>query len=146
MIQRIQTLFLLLAAGLTLALLGLPFAGTPESVAASPLFSDGSYLIHDSPALLVLYLLGAILAIAAIFLFKRRTVQLRVSIFSFIAILLGMVMTLILFLQDPIMGQDVQPDDRLGIFFPFLALAALLLAQRFIRKDEKLVRSMDRLR
>jgi hypothetical protein len=146
MIQRIQTLFLLLAAGLTLALLGLPFAGTPESVDASPLFSDGSYLIQDSPALLVLYLLGAILAIAAIFLFKRRTVQLRVSIFSFIAILLGMVMTLILFLQDPIMGQEVQPDDGLGVFFPFLALAALLLAQRFIRKDEKLVRSMDRLR
>ncbi|MDV7394557.1 DUF4293 family protein, partial [Arthrospira platensis SPKY1] len=118
MIQRIQTLFLLLAAGLTLALLGLPFAETPESVDASPLFSDGSYLIQDSPALLVLYLLGAILAIAAIFLFKRRTVQLRVSIFSFIAILLGMVMTLILFLQDPIVGQEVQPYDGLGVFFP----------------------------
>ena len=146
MLQRIQSLFLLLAGGMAFALLGIPFAGTPERVDASALFSDGAYSIQDSPALLAFYLLGGVLAIVSIFLYKRRTLQIRIGIFAFIAILIGMVMTVLLFLQDPIMEQSTQPDDGLGIYAPFVALVALLLAQRFIRKDEKLVRSMDRLR
>ena len=146
MIQRIQSLFLLLAGGLAFALLGIPFAGTPETVSASVLFMDGSYSIQDSPALLAFYLLGGALAIGSIFLYKRRTLQIRVGIFAFIAILIGMILTVLLFLQDPVMDQPVQPDDRLGVYMPFLALVALILAQRYIRKDETLVRSMDRLR
>jgi len=146
MIQRIQSLFLLLAGGMAFALLGIPFAGTPEGVSTSALFSDSAYSIQDSPVLLAFYLLGGVLAIVSIFLYKRRNLQIRVGIFAFIAILIGMVMTVLLFLQDPVMEQAVQPDDRLGIYAPFIALAAILLAQRFIRKDEKLVRSMDRLR
>lgn len=146
MIQRIQTLFLLLGGGLSLALLGVPFAGTPETVGASPIFADARYTIADSPALLLFYLLGGILALAAIFLYQRRTVQIRLSIFSFIAILLGMVLTVILFIQDPVMDQVVQPGDKVGAYLPFVALVSLLLAQRFIRKDEETVRSMDRLR
>lgn len=70
----------------------------------------------------------------------------RLSIFAFIAILLGMVLTVVLFLQDPVMDQAVQPGDKAGAYLPFVALVALLLAQRFIRKDEEKVRSMDRLR
>lgn len=146
MIQRIQSLFLLLAGGLTFGLLGVPFAGTPEAVSASPLFADSSYTITDSPILLAFYLLGGVLALVSIFLYQRRTVQIRMSIFSFIAILLGVVLTVLQFVQDPVMEQAVQPDDRIGIFFPVVSLIALLVAQRFIRKDESLVRSMDRLR
>ena len=146
MIQRIQSIFLLLAGGLAFALLGIPFAGTSETVSASTLFSDGRYSIQDSPALLVFYLLGGALAIGSIFLYKRRSLQIRMGIFSFIAILIGMVLTVLLFLQDPVMDQQVMPDDRLGVYFPFVALIALLLAQRYIRKDDKLVQSMDRLR
>lgn len=146
MIQRIQTLFLLLAGGLSLALLGVPFSGTSETVAVSPIFADASYTIADSPVLLLFYLLGGALALIAIFLFQKRMLQMRLSIFSFIAILLGMVLTVILFIQDPVMDQAVQPDDRAGVYMPFVALVALLLALRFIRKDEEKVRSMDRLR
>lgn len=146
MIQRIQTLFLLLAGGLSLALLGIPFAGTSEAVAASPLFADASYTIADSPVLLLFYLLGGALAIIAIFMYQKRMLQIRLSIFSFIAILLGMVLTVVLFIQDPVVDQTAQPGDRAGAYLPFAALVALLLAQRFIRKDEEKVRSMDRLR
>ena len=146
MIQRIQTLFLLLAGGLSFALLGVPFAGTPETVAASALFSDGSYSVLDSPALLIFYLLGGALALGSIFLYKRRSLQIRLGIFAFIAILIGMVLTVILYMQDPIMEAAATPNDGLGIYLPFVALVALLLAQRYIRKDENLVQSMDRLR
>ena len=146
MIQRIQTLFLLLAGGLAFALLGVPFAGTTEPVGASVLFSDASYAITDSPALLVFYLLGGALAILSIFLYKKRSLQIRLGIFSFIAILIGMVLTVILFIQDPIMEQGGQPNDKLGLYLPVISLVALLVAQRYIRKDENLVQSMDRLR
>jgi peptidoglycan/LPS O-acetylase OafA/YrhL len=146
MIQRIQSLFLLAAGGLSFALLGVPFAATSETVGASALFSDAQYSVYDSPALLAFYLLGGLLALVSIFLYRKRTLQIRVGIFSFIAILIGMVLTAILFMQDAIIEHSVQPNDRAGIFLPFLSLIALLLAQRYIRKDENLVRSMDRLR
>ena len=146
MIQRIQSLFLLLAGGLAFALLGIPFAGTTEGVSTSALFSDGVYSVQDSPVLLAFYILGGALAILSIFMYKRIKLQVKLGIFAFIAILIGMVMTVLLFLQDPVMEQAIQPDDRLGIYAPFISLVAILLAQRFIRKDEKLVRSMDRLR
>lgn len=136
----------MLAGGLAFALLGVPFANTPEAVSASALFSDGSYSVGDSPALLIFYLLGGALAILAIFLYKKRTVQIRMGNFSFIAILIGMVMTIVLFIQDPIREQAATPEDGLGIYLPVISLVALLLAQRFIRKDEKTVQSMDRLR
>jgi len=146
MIQRIQSLFLLLAGGLAFALLGVPFARTPEIVGVSTLFSDGSYSIADSPALLIFYLLGGALAILAIFLYKKRTQQIRMGNFSFIAILIGLVLTVVLFIQDPIREQATTPEDGLGVYLPVISLVALLLAQRFIRKDEKKVQSMDRLR
>jgi uncharacterized membrane protein len=146
MIQRIQTLFLLGAGASSLSLLGVPFAATPEAVSGSAIFSDAQYTISDSPALLVFYLLGGVLALVSIFAFRRRMVQIRLGIFSFIAILIGMILTAILFMQDAITEHTVQPDDRAGIFLPVASLILLLLAQRFIRKDENLVRSMDRLR
>jgi hypothetical protein len=34
----------------------------------------------------------------------------------------------------------------LGIFFPAIALLSNMMANRFIRKDERLVKSMDRIR
>ena len=146
MIQRIQTLFLLLAGGLVFALLGVPFAATPAPVSASALFSDGNYAISDSPALLGFYLLGGALALGSIFLFKNRKLQIKLGIFAFIAILLGLVLTVRLFIQDPIMEQDAMPGDGWGIIFPVVAMVAILIAQRYIRKDENLVQSMDRLR
>jgi hypothetical protein len=146
MIQRIQSLLLLLAAGGSLSLLGLPFASSSEVLSAS-VFADRKYAIFDQPALLALFILGGALALIAIFLFKNRTLQMRLTIFSFIANLIGIILAVVLYMQDPIANAEgVSVQDGIGLYPPIIALILLLVALRFIRKDDKLVRSMDRLR
>jgi protein-S-isoprenylcysteine O-methyltransferase Ste14 len=147
MIQRIQSLFLLLAAGGLGALFAFPFASTPTAVEGSVLFADTAYSVFDNPVLMGFFAVAALLALISIFLFKNRTLQVRLSIFSFITALLGLIVAVIFFLQDPFPETEYETiQDQLGLYLPLGAMVLLLLAMRFIRKDDKLVRSMDRLR
>ena len=147
MIQRIQSIFLFLAGGLSFGLLGLPFATTDKQVASSQIFSDSLFNLNDNIALLIFFCIAGALAIIDIFLYKNRQLQIRLGIFAFIANIIGLLLGLILFMQDPITeAQGVEVDDGAGLYMPIVAGILLLLAIRFIRKDEKLVRSADRLR
>lgn len=146
MLQRIQSVFLLLAGGASLSLFGVPFATTPRAVEGSAIFADAAYTVQDQVALMALFAVGGALAIAGIFLYRNRLLQMRLSIFSFIANLIGVVLGVIFFMQN---SNDVgeQPvNDGIGVYLPIAAMILVLLAYRFISKDEKLVRSMDRLR
>jgi len=44
------------------------------------------------------------------------------------------------------MAQEAQVNDQFGMYLPLVGLLFSGLAIHFIRKDEKLVKSMDRLR
>jgi len=146
MIQRIQSIFLLLAGGASLSLFGLPFASTTEAVSSSSLFSDSVYNLMDTPALIALFGLAGLLAIVSIFLFKNRKLQMRLTIFAFIANLLGAIMAIVFYMQN---SQDIGEqliNDGAGMYLPLVSFVLLLLAYRFISKDDNLVRSMDRLR
>ncbi len=150
MIQRIQSLFLLFAAVLNIMLVAMPipFAESSEPIQASMLFADAGYDVFDQPVLLVLFGLGGALALVAIFLFRKRPLQIQLTRFAFIATLLGFLLAVFFVLKDGSLSgaQNVVIDDEPGALFPFVALLMLLLALRYIRKDEELVRSMDRLR
>jgi FtsH-binding integral membrane protein len=146
MIQRIQSIFLVLAAAGGVSLLALPFSEADQVVESSTIFQDAQYTIQDHPALMILFLLGAALALGAIFLFKNRTTQIRVSIFSFIASFIGLILAVTLFMQDPMTSSSVEPGDGAGLYVTIGIFVFLLLAIRFIRKDHKVVQSMDRLR
>ena len=146
MIQRIQTIFLAVGGGLLLSVLGLPFATTPSAVTGSAFFADATYSAQDHPALLALFGLGGLLAIVGVFLFRNRLLQMRLTIFSAIAAILAIALTVLLFLQESKSLGDAAINDGVGAYLPILGLVCLLLAYWFIGKDEKLVRSMDRLR
>lgn len=146
MIQRIQTLFLALSAGLLGTSGILPFAQT-EAISSSAYFKDGIYQASDHPLLIILYPLSAILAVAAIFLFRKRPLQLRMTMFAAIAGILAGGCTILFFWQDSnVLAADLAIQDGVGAYLPLPGLVFLALAYRFIGKDEKLVRSMDRLR
>lgn len=145
MLQRIQSIFLLLAGAASLALFGFPFATTPTEVEGSMLFADAAYNVQDQPALMGLFGLAGALAIISIFLFSKRLLQMRISIFAFIANLIGVVLAVIFYMQNSSDAGDTV-NDGIGIYLPVAAMIFTLLAHRFINKDEKLVRSMDRLR
>lgn len=146
MIQRIQTLFLLLAAAAAFSLFAFPFATTPQGIETSEMFSDGLYNLSDNIALQILFSLAGILAFVSVLLFKNRKTQLLVSRIAIVANIIGLVLAMALFIRDWEKLGSVDPEDGLGVYLPILFLIFSLLAIRFINKDENLVQSMDRLR
>jgi peptidoglycan/LPS O-acetylase OafA/YrhL len=146
MIQRIQSLFLLLAGAGAFSLFALPFATTQDSVASSPLLNDAVFNLQDNVILLILFVLGGALSLGAIFLFKNRKLQMRLARISFIANLLGMVVVAFLYLNDAVNQANVDPKDGIGAYMPIISMILLFLAIRYIKKDDTLVKSMDRLR
>src|SRR4030095_16309569 len=145
MIQRIQTIFLILTAGVFGALFKLPFATSDKP--STQFLSDQVYNILDHPALLGLSSLGALLALISIFMFKNRKLQLK---FGYIILLIAIAIpiTAILLYKNisPSLDSSVHVIHQAGMFVPIAAVLFVILSNYFIRKDDKLVKSMDRLR
>ena len=146
MIQRIQSIFLLLAAAAGFGVLAMPFASTNEGVQASSLFADKVYSIGDNLGLLVLFAVAGALSLAAIFLYNNRQLQMKIGRFALIAGILGIVLAGALFWQDLANIANSAIDGGFGAYLPALFLVFMGLALRAIKKDEALVRSADRLR
>ena len=146
MLQRIQTIYLLLAGIAIGVLFALPFAKSATSQAG--IFEDGIYNLYDHPILTGLVVVGLLLSIAAIFLFNNRKLQLKLTIFLIIiSILIPITAMALMMTEGANMGKaKAEIEESLGIFLPLLAIIFGFLAYRGIQKDEKIVRSMDRLR
>lgn len=146
MIQRIQSIFFFLSSASFGGLFALPLATSPGSTAI-PMLMDGEYLVTDSTLLTVLTILGGVLALVAIFLYKNRTLQVRLG---YLVIVLGILVPVFAYLQftqqTDTMAGELSISRGLGMALPVLALLFAGLANYFVRKDEKLIRSMDRLR
>ena len=137
MIQRIQTVYLLIA----LVILGaLPFV--------FPLFtmSDGKEFRFMSDSFYtVLFGLSTTLTLISILYFKKRQHQFVLNRLTIILnlILLG----LFVYRSLNLSGETVQVSEKgIGMFLPIVAIVFLALANRAIKKDEDLVKSADRLR
>jgi uncharacterized membrane-anchored protein len=146
MIQRIQTIFLFLAAACGFGVLAVPFATTPAVVQGSALFSDAAYNVQDNIGLLVLFAVAGALSLASIFLYNNRPLQMKICRFAIIANILGFVLAVILLWQNIASIEQVDPADGAGAYLPIAFLLFAYLALRYIKKDETLVKSMDRLR
>lgn len=146
MIQRLQSIFLLLAGGSCLGLFGTDAADSKVLIAGSDLFSDGSFNIFDSPVMLGAFATGALLFIAAIFLFKNRPLQVKLASAGLFVAGVGVGFGLYEYFTDieGVRTDAVVPD--VGLAFPILIVVFGMLARRYINKDEQLVRSADRLR
>ena len=136
---------MLLSAFVFGSLFLIPFAESDQP--AMPFLSDRDYDVNDHAALLGLTLIGIVLSFTAIFLFRKRKVQLRVGYLIIMVAILIPVVAIILFTTA---SQDlpafVDMRDQFGVVVPALAILFTALANRSIVKDEKLVKSMDRLR
>lgn len=150
MIQRIQTIFLFLAVVLLIALNFFPYWQSHSG--NEVLYSYGYQTIKDGNTILefgiyvivsVLAGIAAIIALIELFMFKNRVLQMLLSVVnSFIfMITMGLMAYLIFELQRTISGNFAVSSYLLA-----LAMFFNVLARRFIQKDEKLVRSVDRIR
>lgn len=139
MLQRIQSIWLLFAAGFEAVTFRFPFYAGDWMRDALPNF------IVDLNArttvwFTILTLLTAVLALITIFLYKNRRLQLRLTyagIFLTVALLALYLVEIRYFTAGTI---------ALWSVFYFAILVCFILAARGILKDEKLIRSMDRLR
>lgn len=139
MIQRIQTIYLFLAtiASFVMALAPLGAIINKETLEQS-LFGGQQAL-----PLLILGGLTGIIAFASIFMFKNRKLQLNIVRFN--AVLIGIFIGACIFYL--VINTVTKIDlPRPAIVFPLFALFFNILAMRGIIADEKLIKSMDRLR
>jgi hypothetical protein len=158
MIQRIQSVFLFLAFLATIALFFYPMAGVYSDLVAYKFYvyelknmvpGEASLFTFMTtfPLLLLNILVGA-LSVICIFLYKNRIRQAKLVR---LAILLEIVLiALVFFVYAGIIEKNLfaSPEylEEAGVYFPLISLIFLILSYRFIVKDEKLVRSADRLR
>ncbi|MBN9299029.1 MAG: DUF4293 domain-containing protein [Filimonas sp.] len=142
MIQRVQTIWLLLASVCGFITLNTSFyTGIPKVLPTPP----PAILLTDINAkynviLLVLTVAIALASLIAIFLYKDRKMQLKISIAALIASL-GCVAFYFKLVQDFTTGRYTLTS---AIVFAIPVL--LFFAVRNIYRDEKLVKSVDRLR
>ena len=154
MLQRIQTLYLLVAALLVVALFFVPFAELTGKDGAHSLFnisgiklnsSDNSTSLDNAWPVLVLVSLSLIMIVTSIFLFKNRIMQIRVS---YISICILFVLKALMYYYTwssnnvPIGGLHT----KIYAALPLIAAILVFLAIRNIKKDENLVKSIDRIR
>ena len=143
MIQRIQSIYLLIA---TLVSGGLIFvfnlwSNLKEQIFALDLFTRESFLLKIIP---LLFLLSATISFLDIFLFKNRKLQ---FVFGRLVILINLfLLGLLIYVSLTLPGEISISKKGIGMFLPILVVLLIVLANKAIKKDEDLVKSVDRLR
>jgi peptidoglycan/LPS O-acetylase OafA/YrhL len=140
MIQRIQTLWLLLAIG-TLGLTFIFSLYQSPSVMQYPHF----YLGKDVPGI-ILTAVTMLLSGYTLILFKNRKKQATFGWLSLIAALATFAYLYIACENYLATNQVIGGHYWLGLFMPLIAAICIFLGLMGIRKDTKLIKSLDRLR
>ena len=136
MIQRIQSIYLFIAA---LVSAGLLFAIPVYSTEAG----DPVYAV-DKLELVALFFGSALLSLITIFLFKNRKLQ---FVLGRLNIILNFILLGVLVYQSQILsGGAAAPEKGIGMLIPIISIVFIALANKAIKRDEDLVKSVDRLR
>jgi len=152
MIQRIQTVYLLVACILLAIIFVFPYAellGANDQVyifnynGLSLLGQDSLYFLTVPP--IILLGLTVLIGLVSIFLFKKRVLQMRLNFINLILILgyIGLNYYYIHSFSNQLNGMV---SYKITAAFPLVAVILIFLAIKSIGKDEALIRSMDRLR
>src|SRR5690242_9930125 len=142
MIQRVQTIYLLLVVLISGLLFLLPAF---DLLPASPADAVATgFLITNNSFLLILNCAIGCIAFVTIFLYKKRKTQIKAC--NLEMILICVLVGLLFYTADTLSGVNKQVHYKVGTYLPLLQLVFTFLAMRGIKKDDELVRSADRLR
>ena len=149
MIQRIQTVYLLIVAVLAVVVLSMPVGSfiTPDSTIYEmgnlSITSAGDTVNYEPWALFAIQLVSAVVALGTIFLYRKRMLQIRLTLFNMV-LLVGYYVTCGVFVYTFKGDNSFVPSWT--ICLPFVNIVLNWLAIRAIGKDEALVRSYNSLR
>jgi hypothetical protein len=163
MIQRIQTLFQALSIVALSVFLFVPiwsktspdktknvvldawartdYAATSNTLNNTIVSASSNWYIAASA------ILGIVILAFSITQYKNRLMQMKLGIaFSLTILATGVTTFMGIKVAEEVTDPKFIGFNEVGLYLPFVALFLNMAANRFIRKDEQLVRSMDRLR
>ena len=136
MLQRIQTIYLIISA----ALVGAIYIWFPIIVS-----EEGTVIVRNDEPIIVGLIFGSILlTFISIFSYTKRKSQFVMNRLNIILnfFLLGVFVYRSLTLS----GETLVSEKGIGVFLPIISIVFLVMANKAIKKDEDLVKSVDRLR
>ncbi|GET21885.1 DUF4293 domain-containing protein [Prolixibacter denitrificans] len=154
MLQRIQSIYLLGALLLIVALFFVPFAEIVGSDGSIYVFDKAGIYLQGAKDPEILYsglaiqvFLGIIVLVnlVTIFSFKKRIRQIRLSVFN-ILLMIGLSGVIYYFASHSAKLLDGKFSFEPSLVMPLIAVVLTYLAIRSIGRDEALVRSIDRIR
>ena len=131
MIQRIQSIYLFVAAiSMILISFKVPVYNLNETL----------FMAHDDTKMFVLTIVGAIFALLALFMFKSRKFQMKlIRLTVLIQMIIGIRIFMLFNKFEVVLNNSY-------LFLTAFTLIALIMAYRGVKKDDDLVRSVDRIR
>jgi len=155
MVQRIQTVYLLIVAALFIALMFLPLAivnsgGDTFTFELMGLVSptQPTEIAFSTWPLFCLTAIISLISVSNIFLYKKRVLQMRICVYNTL-IIIGFCILFGFYLwqmEKSAILQDMSFTLRIWASFPIISIILNYLAIRNIGADEALVRSLERLR
>jgi drug/metabolite transporter (DMT)-like permease len=155
MLQRIQTLYLAIATALSGFLLKGPIVRmVGDDLKTYELNFKGVYyvdngvvsdIIEKSLPLTIILITVTVLFFLAIFLYKRRKLQIRVTVFSTL-LMIGAFLLMLFYIFYSDRKLEAELIFNIKLTFPIISAIFGYLAFRNILKDELLIKSYDRIR
>lgn len=150
MLQRIQTVYLLLASicmvvSLLTNLATFSFSGDIVQFEAMGFYLNKE-IIFSTWGLFIIGNISAILSVIIVFLYNKRMLQIRLASIN-IFMMLGYygLIAFYIYMRNPEVNSEFQ-NIGVGIIMPFIAIILTYLAIRKIGADEALIRSLNRIR
>ncbi len=144
MIQRIQSIYLLLAVIVSFASLfycKVTIAESGTMIQIIDTFKIDRLLIKSIG---ISFVISTLLSLVTIFLYKRRQQQ---FVLGRMNILINFyILGVLLFESLNLPGETAVSEKGIGVFIPIVIIVLLAMANKSIKKDEELVKSVDRLR
>ena len=143
MIQRIQSVFLLLAFHLSAILV---FFIDLLKVKGAEVTIYQLFQSNDIVQILIGagYVVSGVLALLSMMLFKKRSTQLKINKINILLnfLLFGLLLFYLFYLS----GESLDSLKGIGVWVPLGSIVLLFLANRAVQKDDDLVKSVDRIR
>ncbi|MCK4661216.1 MAG: DUF4293 domain-containing protein [Bacteroidales bacterium] len=152
MIQRIQTVYLFVISLLFLLLFFVPFANfiVDNQIVAYTYqglgngFQSTNGIIPAFPVIIFIIIVFTV-SFISIFLYKKRLLQIKLGRINYIFII-SLIIYVVLFIFRAKTLLNTEPNYSFGLLLPLISIILNYLAIRAIRKDDNLIKSVDRIR
>lgn len=144
MIQRIQSIYLLVATFLSVGLIFL--VNLWVTMSGDKFFVMDAFTTNNLvlKCMAILFFVSGLLAFITVFLFKNRKLQ---FVMGRVIILINFILLgVLVYFSQNLSGEIKISEKGIGLLIPIVTIVVISLANKAIKKDEELVKSVDRLR